>query len=516
MSTAAPAKPRAPAGNEPPHNADVERAVLAVVLDGRHPDAWGRVRERCDGARAFFVRDHRLVALVIERLHAEGKAIDAQSVADAAQRIDFKEAIDRLRELDGEKRGALRLDQDTEYPDSLLAGIGGFNGIADLADAFAPVGGLERNAELVDEYHRRRRALDAIATTTDRLRRGAEPPERVADELAGRLGEVFGRGRVTQTLVDGVDQVIAQHDAAAQAGGGVTTGSWGLAALDNRLPLKAGHMTVLAGDTGGGKTSLALEAVLATARKLGRGSVAVINLEQDCAELAGILTARQLRVPKSTLEGGWLTAEQRQALDAVRADVERLGVHVRDNSGSSTIADLAGWIRGRKRRSDNLHLVVVDHIGLIDATSSREREYDTLTAASKQLKRLTTLGLHVLVVAQLNTEGAKRIANQEPKLTDLHGSGSMRKDADNVLFLWRRSADKSPTREVDLVGAKCRGYGEFLLNATFHAGDGQRFTMRTVRPEPDDPDHRVEAAKRAAKIDAAPADSEDLFAARTP
>lgn len=507
-------------------NLEAERAVLSPVLDGRHGDAWGLVREQGLAWTMLWHRDHRLVAMVIDRLWSDGKPIDAQAVADAAHRIRYSDAINQLREADGEKPGRVEMDPSLAFDDSLLAGLGGHNAIADLAGNYAPASALARNAALLVEYHQHRQVIGLLIDLGRRSQAvgGVGQTPKLIDEAVDRLAGVVGRGRVSQTLADAAGEVLTDHDRAHDTGIGRVRGAWGIDALDLRLPLKAGRMITVAGDPGGGKTSLALGAIMATARKLGRGSVALIPLEQDGRELVSILIARQLGVPKANLEQGWLTAEQRQAADEIRAEMARLDVYVRDCSGSSTIGDITGWVMQRQRRSGGaLHLVVVDHIGLIDASNQRENEYATVSAAAKALKRLALRGLCVLNVAQMNREGRKASrdreglvqAKPEPRLEDLRGSGSLEQDSDAVMFLWCRSDTKAPTRDVDLLSPKNRDGGAFLLNATFHAADGQRFTLRRAIADPADrADHRAAAAERVEKTAREPGDHEDLFADR--
>lgn len=503
-------------------NLEAERSVLAPVLDGRHADAWGTVREQGLLPAMFYHRDHRLVALVIDRLWADGKAVDAQSVADAAHRVRYHDAIAQLHELDGGKRGEVVLDPGLGYDDSLLAGLGGFTAIGDLAAAYAPATALARNAQLLVEYHQHRRVIALFADLSRRAQAVGAMDEtaKLVDEAVANLSTAVGLGKVAQTSGECADEVLARHDRAQAGTAGAAVGSWGkdMEILDHRMPLKAGRMITLAGDTGGGKTSLALSAVMGSARKLGRGSVAICPLEQDGPDLLTILIAREIGARVDAVENGWLSVQQQEAADAVRREMHQLGFHIRDCSGASTIRDIIGWVHQRRRRSPSLHLVVLDHIGLIDASSNREREYETLTAASKALKRLTALDLCVLTVAQMNREGVKAArdrngevqAQPEPRLTDLHGSGSMGKDSDGVLMLWRRTKEKVPVRDVDIIAVKNRRGEEFSIPATFHAADGQRFTRRHQVLEPED--RRAAAAERAEKIDSAPGDGEDLFA----
>ncbi|HYE90678.1 MAG TPA: DnaB-like helicase C-terminal domain-containing protein [Terriglobales bacterium] len=504
------------------HSAEIERAVLSVVLDGRNGDAWGKVREQGAMVDSFWTRNHRLIALVIDRLWSDGQPVDALSVATAASRIRYAAAIEQLQGTPKGKSARVALDEGLTFEDSVLAGVGGHNAIGELAAAHGPATGLERNAQLLAEAHAHRRVIGLFIELGQRAQAVGAVAEtgKIIDEAIDRLSSAVGRGKAAQTLADAAVQVLADHDQAQETGIGRVCGSWGLDALDQRMPLKAGRMITVAGDPGGGKTSLTLTAILATARKLGRGSVAMIPLEQDARELVSVLVAREIGSTKDALERGWLTAEQRLAADHMHAELAALDVYVRDGSGSSTIRDITGWVLQRQRRSGGaLHLVVLDHIGLVDQTKPGDSEYVTVSAASKAMKHLTRRGLCVLNVAQLNREGRKAardrngevVAKPEPRPEDLRGSGSLEQDSDGLLFLWCRSDPKAPTRDVDLLCLKNRDGGGFQLAAQFHAADGQRFALRQSPVHAERVDVRALAAERVAKTAAEPSDTEDLF-----
>jgi len=520
--------PAAPAA-DPLANAwhlELERSILAVCLDGRHPDAWLQVREHSAGAAAFHVREHRLLALVIDQLVAESRPVDVLAVAEAAKQTRFQGAMEALRALDGEqRRGALSRDEATAYEESLLAGLGGYDAIARIAESFGSPLGLARNAQALDRYHRQRQAIAEIGDLARLIQGpdGATQVAAIADRAASRLSEIAGGSRVAMTLGACAAEVLDAHDRAREAGGGTgRTGSWGFAPLDHAMPLDGNRLVCVTGDPGGGKTSLTLSAIRATAERLGPQSVAVINLEQGGNELVSILIARELGVPRRSLINGNLSSEQREAAEAIRAWYDQHEVFVRDTSKGTTPADALAWVQQRQRRSGGrLHLVVVDHVGLLDAAHDRETEYQVVSKATKLLKRLANSGLCVLMVVQQNREGRKAVrdkqggvvAKPEPRLEDLRGSGTIEQDSDGVLALWCRTDPKAPVREVDLVGLKNRGDGGFTIPATFFAADGQRYERRRAPIEPEErrQANRAAAIDRAAKQAGEPRDSEDLF-----
>ena len=82
------------AGREPPNNVELERAILAVLLDGRHATAMHKVRAIIEHPLGFFLRDHRIVYLACLELDDAGHRVDAQSAAELLSRYDFKALLE--------------------------------------------------------------------------------------------------------------------------------------------------------------------------------------------------------------------------------------------------------------------------------------------------------------------------------------------------------------------------------------------------------------------------------------
>jgi replicative DNA helicase len=92
---------------------------------------------------------------------------------------------------------------------------------------------------------------------------------------------------------------------------------------------------------------------------------------------------------------------------------------------------------GSKSRSlaakTGLNLIVVDHIGLLNASSSRSR-YEAITEITRDLKQLAiALSMPILALCQLNRTGE----GEMPTLAMLRDSGSIEEDSDKVWFLHR-------------------------------------------------------------------------------
>ncbi len=452
---------------------ELERAILSVVLDGRHADAWATVCEHCAGAQAFHHRDHRLLCLVIEALALAGQPINGQSVATAAGQVRFAKAMEALH---GKDAKALIEMAEVAHGDSVLAAVGGFNAVADLAGSYGPVTGLASNARHLDAYHRQRRAIEVLGDLYARIRAvdGAQAVRAIADEAVNRLCDVAAPGRAMESIGAGGEASAALHDEAYRAGGEVAA-TWGIGPLDEACRLTRRRLVVVAARPGCGKTSLALQAACATRDAMGGEAVAMVSLEMGTDELSRIIIGRQLKVSRRNIERGWLSSEQRRALDEAVAGWKANDIRVKGHGGNGTIDEIVAWIRTLHRRTGGrLHLVTIDYLGLINGTDKRQTTNDRIGEITRKLKLLALdLGLCVMLLCQMNRLSAKE--KRPPELSDLRDSGNIEQDADGVVLLWSNDPEDRDSILVNAKVAKNRLGSLRTIGVDFHKANGQRF-----------------------------------------
>lgn len=272
--------------------------------------------------------------------------------------------------------------------------------------------------------------------------------------------------------------------------------SWGVPGLDRALPLRPCRYVVLAAQPGHGKSSLALQAAVATASELGNAAVAMVNFEMPAEQIGTILLARGIQATAKTIESGRLSVEQSADAEAEIVRRENADIYLRTTSRKMTINEIVGWIRQRHMRSaGRLALVVIDYLQLI-GRNGRQTEYDCITEASQALKGLANeLRICLLVLSQLNREGSKSDrdshgrskGNPEPRMQDLRGSGSIEQDADAIVFIWPPAEVDEADLPVNLKIAKNRGGAKPRIEAVFERARGQTFRM-TSAPASLDPD----------------------------
>lgn len=455
------------------HNADVERAVLATILDGRNRDAWGTFSEICPDVHAFYVRDHQLLAVVIASLASAGQAIDQLSVADAAGQMRSLDAQVALR---GEKFIKVNFDKQTDYSDSVLASIGGLTAIAAIADSFSSRSSLEKNAKILADYHRQRliagqfnKALDDIRAVNGRTKLGE-----IVDGMINNLSRIMGSECLSKTIGACASEALEEHDRLQSSGEIKRCGSWGLPGLDEMAPMKPGRLMVLAARPKTGKTSMMLQSISATLTMLGASTGAVVSLEMPGNDLANVIIGGEIGVSAKTIECGGLSKKQREEAEVIRQRLHSWDIAIKDPSGGCKAATLCSWIRQRHIRSGGrLKLVAIDYLQLLLDHGSRANETEQLGAITRVLKLLALeLGITVLLLSQLNRS---ENPTEEPQLHRLRGSGCIEQDADAVVFLHDQNPSHAPSITVSAVLAKNRGGPEGRFTLLFERARGQRF-----------------------------------------
>lgn len=228
----------------------------------------------------------------------------------------------------------------------------------------------------------------------------------------------------------------------------------------------AGALTILAARPSVGKSALALEIAMRLAER-GR-AVLLVSLEMTGKDLSYRCYSRELGISIKALQNGLINATQQVDLDIAKRKMKLLPIKLMATS-KATVGKVRAKANILKAKHD-IKLVIIDYLGLMDATGNRLSQYERVTAVSRELKQLAMgVQLPVLCLAQLNRDVEKN--SRKPRLSDLRDSGAIEQDADNVWFLHRESLD-SP--KADLIVAKQRQGQVGAIELLF---DGRRMSF---------------------------------------
>lgn len=530
-------EPRQPS-REPPHNLDLERSVLAVVLAGQHAVAIQKVRPHVPHPLMFWNRDHRLVWLACLELEDGGLPSDAPAVAELLSRLRFDAALDRLRqaqlmaesdELDRAAKDKLRRlwawedkDHTAIEGESALAALGGAQAVYALADAPGSFSAIERNSQLLREYYLKRRLIARLSTITDET----HVTTASFTDLVTRSGQVIlDLGRL--------DDTASVHDMSTVAGetfeaimerrdspdSGVRTG---MADIDDKLmSLRPGGLYVLAARPGVGKTSLALrivQGVVSAPENAQR--VLFFSLEVDRRDLVKKLIAAYGKLPFKDLDMGTLPDDMFNRLQETIEIVKQWPMELMDVS-DLTVHQMRAVVKRRQLETNySLKLIVIDYLQLLQGSSREQEEYAKISEISRVLKNLSReCRVPVLALSQMSRDSEKGSAPREPRLSDLRGSGSIEQDADAVMFIHRvdnedkDGPDAYRTIKIKLAKNRFGPTGDTLMH--FYPA---KLSFEQAAPELDEDDEgggsgRVANAhaSRGARLKQAPGGGEDLF-----
>ena len=225
----------------------------------------------------------------------------------------------------------------------------------------------------------------------------------------------------------------------------------GFTALDDKTwGLKPGHLVIIAGRPGMGKTAFALN-IVANACKANK-SCLFLSLEMTEQELKERLIHSELGMSKKELLRKMHEDETRASLDSLAGTENRINewseyintVQQMDKSwklkivdkSTNNLLDLRNETLKMKAKI-GLDLVVIDYLQLMSVDGYKNNRVGEITYLTTHLKNLAKeLEVPILLLSQLS-RGVESRDNKRPRMSDLRDSGSIEQDADKVLMLYR-------------------------------------------------------------------------------
>ena len=208
--------------------------------------------------------------------------------------------------------------------------------------------------------------------------------------------------------------------------------------------LQRSDLVILAARPSCGKTSLALDIARHAAKS--KLPVGIFSLEMSKEQLVDRMISAEANVNLWNLRNGRLSTE------GSNDDFARIGHALGalseapifiDDSAALNIMEIRTKAR-RLQMEQGLGLLVVDYLQLMESRTSdpnnRVQEVAQITRGLKSIAR--ELNIPVLALSQLSRQ-VEMSKPAIPKLAHLRESGSIEQDADVVMFIYRKSADKN-------------------------------------------------------------------------
>lgn len=429
--------------NAPLYNELAEQSVLGGLLIEN--DAWDQIADVVSEAD-FYPREHRAIFRAIYRLLEAGKPADLLTVAEF---LDANKALE-----DG----------------------GGIEYIGGLVQNIPSAANIGRYAEIVRNYSLLRMMAVTAREITEKIHnRGEMQAREMLDFAQSKWMAVDQRvARDQKTLRhirDVLPGVVERVDAMAQRDSNdVITGlRTGIDELDEMTTgMQAGQLIIVAARPSMGKTSLALNISESVGMRADKNvlffSLEMINEQLGIRMLSSISRLNALRV-----SAGKLNDMEWEQLTGGLARLNGAGIYL-DEESRLTVND----IRARSRRlyrelGGQLHLIVIDYIGLIEV-EGRDTRANEMAAVSRALKMLAKeLHIPVIALAQLN-RGLENRPNKRPIMSDLRDSGGIEQDADNIYFIYRDEVynpDSQYKGTAEIIVGKQRNGPIGTVRATF-------------------------------------------------
>jgi replicative DNA helicase len=439
---------------QPPASIEAEQSVIGGLL--LNNAALDLIDDKLTAAD-FYTAANRTLFSIVRDLIVRGKAADATTVIGALEHADELHSIggrpyvlDILRNVPTSANIAhyAAMVRDRSVRRQLIA----------LGAEYQALG-YARDGRTVEEL------LDHVTRSASTLAESGlrEEPVTLRSLMSGVVDAIEVRG-----MSDEPDKLPGM--------------STGLVHLDQRmLGMQPGDLFLIAGETGSGKTTLAMGIGIHTAL-VAKQVVAVFSMEMKGRALAERALANAGTVHKRALRTGKLEPDDWAKVSHGIAKIQDGADLIIDPSPLLTVERMRAQCK-RIQRKHGLALVIVDYIQLMQGPGDTEN--DRITHISRGLKLLAgELGVPVIALSQLSRKFMSR-PDKRPQRSDLRGSGSLEQDADVILFVYREALhspeDESVKDAAELILSKLREESPGTVYAKFY-GQFSKFVDAEQRP----------------------------------
>jgi replicative DNA helicase len=333
-----------------------------------------------------------------------------------------------------------------------LSEIGGRSYLAQLSNFTASSSNVVHYAEIIKRKSTLRRLQAAASKISELSFKEDEEIDKILDMAEQAIFNVSQSH--TQNIFIPIDSLLAQafdriDDLHKQSGKlrGLPTG---FEDLDKLLAgLQKSDLIILAARPSVGKTSLALDIARKAAIKSKQG-VGVFSLEMSKEQLVDRMLCAQANVNLWKMRTGNLSDKDDNndftRIGQAMGELSEAPIYIDDSAGCSVME-----IRTKARRlqlEKGLGLIIIDYLQLMEGRNrNSDNRVQEISDISRNLKGLAReLNIPVLVLSQLN-RAVEQLSPAIPKLSHLRESGSIEQDADVVMFIYRKAADRNYNRE---------------------------------------------------------------------
>lgn len=308
------------------------------------------------------------------------------------------------------------------------------------AEAVTVAGAYDYGRAIMEVWARRQ--LIGVAMDLDNLARNMPvdmSPEKIIGETANQLTRIAQEGnertgaiKYGVILPRAVDKVAkASVDEAGRI-------PWFIDDITRVVGyMRRSNLTGLMSDSGGGKTSFALQQ-LRFASQLGF-RCAFFSIEISDEEAALQAAAQQAKVPLTRLDAFTLNSKEQRGIEEEMSSAPDLPFYI-VGFGECTLSDIRVKMESLVK-SQGLDLIVIDHAKMISLPNPKDIFADRINALYRGLKALAkALNVAIVILIQRNDDWKKRWQSGgsiRPMMGDAYGGSGVKQNLDVWFSLYR-------------------------------------------------------------------------------
>lgn len=399
----------------PPQNMEAEQSVIGSILIDQ--EAIVKIGDVLT-AEDFYKESHKIIYQTIVELFEKREPIDLLSLTNSLQ----------------EKKK--------------LETVGGRSYLVDLTNAVPSSSNVINYAQIVRKKSTLRNLLYASSEITQLGYNEGDDVDAILDLAEQKLFRISQRSmrqnfiNIRSVLNDTFERIEKLHQGDGKLRGIPT----GFLDLDDKLSgLQSSDLIILAARPSVGKTSLALD----FARNMSinhKKSVGIFSLEMSKEQLVDRLLCTQAGVELWRMRTGKLSQSENNddfpRIGHAMGELSEANIFI-DDSPSVNIMEIRTKAR-RLHAEHGVDCIIVDYLQLMEGRSkssdNRVQEIAEITRALKSIAR--ELNIPVVALSQLSRAVEQQQGPAIPKLAHLRESGTIEQDADIVMFIYRKSADR--------------------------------------------------------------------------
>jgi replicative DNA helicase len=423
--------------NQPPNNLEAEEALLGTCLTEDDTLTFDTI-SNIVSAEDFFTHRCKLVFSAIQSLANAGKDVDE---------ITIQEELKSQKSLDE---------------------AGGLPGILRLADKATTSLKAQEHARVVAEKSNLRRLIRECRIAIESAEGESVEYKQIRSLLESNMLSIDNNATEDYSIGGSLDELSSDVDRMGDDDYVPDVIRTRIGRLDSFLGnggIAPGEVFTLAAPTSCGKSALSLFIAGKTMKHDGTPT-AYFSMEMPQKQLMKRMVQVMSGVNMRAIQDGYASAKDVERFKKNAEEAKALPLYTSHRVKSAE--DLIGQTRYLVRKK-GVKLVVIDYLQLIPFDAKHGKAAGIADISHKIKQMAIDLNVAVILLAQVNREGAKRGGLE---LYDLKDSGDIENDADVVLLMWPSQDDVESSKKKDSTGS----YTELLYKLAKNR-EGERDLM---------------------------------------